>query len=486
MVLLADFSPPCGYSRFEDSITVLIKGIEHRVLYEKVQNVWQPLPPVNRGVVYGVLQEFRRRMLDGPRFETGRVSTQDFLRRYPARKRRLYQQAADVLRHRRIKASDFQVKAFIKREKTANARDKDPRIIMPCAYTGLLYWGRFYFAIEGEVYRRLNAVFGGPPSVMKGMNAQRMAEVLVEKVSAFRRPVIVMLDASRHDQHTRGPVIDWEYDLYYEMFDTPTRKLYEYILPWLKTSSVVASCRDGTVKFRSDQRKSGFPNTGGGNTLDVLGALFETVRTVPYKAMVGANGDDCFAVTEDRNSDHFVRHFTRLTTLLGWRYRCDAVAHEIEEIEFCQGHPVWTENGYVMTRGLKGLAKDCIVKKPIRNETEYRRWLRTIGQCGAAISSGVPVMQSLFQAMLRNSEGYLPFKNDELFRATALYQWSKGMKAKKVHVSARARASFAIATGCDIQTQRRLEAEYDGLTVAWCGRRLLGRAISSITDLMGF
>lgn len=218
----------------------------------------------------------------------------------------------------------------------------------------------------------------------------------------------------------------------------------------------------------------------------VLSALYVTKGRVNYHVEVGANGDDCFAITEARNSDHFIHTFLQVTTLLGWRYRCEDVVSEIEEVEFCQGHPVWTDNGYVMTRGLKGLGKDCIVKKPIRNDKEYRRWLQTIGQCGAAISSGVPVMQAAFNAMIRNSEGYKPFTRDELFRASALYQWSKGMKAKSVKITPKARASFAIATGCPPNLQQSLEAEYDSLQVGIEGKRLLGRAISSISDLMGF
>jgi hypothetical protein len=78
----------------------------------------------------------------------------------------------------------------------------------------------------------------------------------------------------------------------------------------------------------------------------------------------------------------------------------------LENVEFCQAHPVRLERGVVMQRSISStLSKDLMILHPNITPINARAYWGAIGPCGLALSSGVPVYQSFYKMMIRSSRG---------------------------------------------------------------------------------
>jgi len=451
------------WSQFDDSMAVLLKGIERRVLGHQLHGKLVKIPNPRWSQVRKALWPAWR-LLQGEQVKAQRMDLESFFSRYPLRKRLLYHKAASELGRRALCKEDFDVRAFIKREKTLQALDKDPRIIHPRKYTGLLAWGRIYFTMEKGIYAIINKWFNDfVPSVMKGMNVSEMAKVMHKKWEMFSDPCAVIMDASRFDAHHKGASISWEYRAYeYLCRDSIVLEDIKEMVPWLTNYTVKARCREGTVVYKCNSRASGDPHTSGGNTFMVACALVASRENTLIEIAPCINGDDLVVISERRDSQRFVQDFIRRTGMLGWRYRVLSTVDVFEEIEFGHCHPVCVGGEWRMCRGLSALEKDLFIRRPVNNSVEYERWMATIGHLNLALNAGVPVLQAAAIEFLRRSKGRKPFDNDEEVRASALYQLSKRMEARQENIEAVTRRSFFMAFGVQPALQRAWEHYFEG------------------------
>jgi len=463
---------------FHDDMPTLAWGASRRILYQKQPDgSFGPFHRSDRESLEEVYGEFKRKLevWRKSRPTTAQLSVEQFVNRYKGRKRRIYEVAAQDYQHEPfITPKDAHIRGFIKREKTPSAEEKDPRIIQPRSPKFNLIWGRWYFPLEHELYNDLDQLFYDQgaqfPVVAKRYNVKDLAALIWSKWGMFRRPVAILMDGSRFDSTVGPDNLDQEHDCYELYLPEQGKRTARRVRRMQKNNKCTYICKDGTISHKHGQRCSGDANTGGGNVVLCCGCIYECNRQTGVKTEWVDNGDDLFSITEERDAEFVGNIFTTITTHAGYKYRVEGHAKCMEEIEFCQQHPVWNGTEYIMCRGPKGLLKDGIVRKPVRNNVEFRRWLATIGECGMAVAPGIPVMQSFYSCMTRNSRGAKVFDKDEMFQNTTLYRDFKALgekKGKARPVGVEARASFYRAFGMVPDVQEQLEEYYDSLNFGY-------------------
>ncbi len=123
--------------------------------------------------------------------------------------------------------------------------------------------------------------------------------------------------------------------------------------------------------------------------------------------------------------------------------------------------PIWNGSEYVMVRNIgTALSKDALCTLPLDTEQVARKWLGAVGECGLALTSGIPIMQSFYSAFVRN--GLDPGK------LVACPQMQSGLRMMRGNIESRSRAVTAqsrlevfIAWGITPEEQIAIEAYYD-------------------------
>jgi len=102
------------------------------------------------------------------------------------------------------------------------------------------------------------------------------------------------------------------------------------------------------------------------------------------------------------------------------------------------------------------MAKDALALKPLDNHKVFKRWMRSIGLCGMALTGGVPVMQEYYQAYLRAAGQAKPLTDPTL--VSGMEMLSRGMKRSYSTIHELTRVSFWRAFGISPDMQHALES----------------------------
>lgn len=429
----------------------------------------KPVRPV-AGIYNERLRYFRNILVR--RFpSTTPVSQQEFVEFYKGRKRTNYQNAVDSLASRSIEPRDAHVKAFVKAEfiNFTSKADPDPRVISPRDPRYNVEVGKYLRPIEHRLYAAIGRMFDGP-TVLKGYNAKEMGLIFQRKWSSFRDPVAVGLDASRFDQHVSVEALKWEHSVYNGIFKSDElRKL----LKWQLKNKVYGHCKDGKLKYTVDGcRMSGDMNTALGNCLIMCALVHCYLKERCIVGSLANNGDDCVVIIESKDLAKFSAGLDEWFKEMGFIMKVEEPVYELEKIEFCQTHPVYNGETYVMTRNYPtSLAKDGLSLKTLTSDNVLKSWTDAVGMGGQALSSGIPVYQSFYGAFLRASSSIVPkiTKQNSLRRKRkhevelegGLAWLSARMERKIRPISDAARFSFYLAFGTTPDQQITLEHYFD-------------------------
>lgn len=460
-------SLPNNYLVHNSSISNLARGVLTRVLMVK----GKPTPKPNEGVFGGRLRYFRNLVVK--RFNsTTPVSRQDFVEYYTGRKRTVYQQAVDSLARSSIERRDASIRAFVKAE-FINCDDKpdpDPRVISPRDPRYNVEVGRYLRPIEHRIYGAIAKIFGDV-TVLKGFNAQQTGEIFQSKWSSFRKPVAIGLDASRFDQHVGIDALRWEHSVYNGIYNSSElRKL----LSWQLNNSVVGYCRDGKLKYVTEGcRMSGDMNTALGNCLIMCALVHCYLQTKGIIGSLANNGDDCTVILEQKDLAKFNDGLCEWFLEMGFSMKVEAPVFDIEGIEFCQTHPVFDGERYVMVRNFpKALSKDCLSLKQLEHPATCRMWMDAVGQGGLSLTGGIPVYQEFYTTLIRcASTIHVPRKRQtnktrqkaspDVALTNGMHWLSRGMnKHYTQNIHPRTRHSFYLAFGVTPEQQIALEDIY--------------------------
>jgi hypothetical protein len=384
---------------------------------------------------------------------------------YSGLKRRIYENAYQSLFQTKLSKRDARLTSFVKFEK--QDLRKAPRVINPRSARFNLELGKYLKFLEKRVYSAITEQFGSVADhvVIKGLNVCDSAMVLRTKWQRFRDPVAVGLDATKFDMHVSVEALKFEHSFYTGIF--PHSAELREILRWQLDNRGTAYCLDGKVKFKmSGTRSSGDLNTSLGNCLLMCSMVYAHANASGVVVELCNNGDDCVVIMERESLSRFLFGLTERFMRYGFRMEVEEPVFEFEQIEFCQSKPVWTEQGYTMVRRIDAcFKKDPLCLIPVPNVNVLRKWRKAVGDCGYAITKGVPVMQNWYRVFQRGGADYSDGFLSELVKNTSARERMKGLPEQEVVVSGKARASFYYAFGMNPDEQIALEKWFDNVEI---------------------
>lgn len=453
--------PKIEFKVFNADINALERAVKERLLYVKNAEGEFVTPPQALSEEYfehtcsTVYKHFKRNVQ-----YTAPLTREAFLRAYDGRRRTIYENAYNSLTNRPFRKADSYINFFTKTEKTNFTSKDDPvvRGISPRSPRYHVLLGPYIKRIEHTVYNIISDLFGAV-TVFKGLNMSARGKQMLAHWDWFDDPVAIGLDASRFDQHVGEAALKWEHKIYRLFY--PKRKFFSRLLKLQLKNRGFGRCSDGLAEFNLKAfRASGDMNTALGNCLlscSMIYAYMESKGIVKFR--LANDGDDCVLFLE-RKQLHRIADLTDWFLKLGFSMKVEKPVFVLEEIEFCQAHPIQTPTGCVMVRKYPvSVAKDCLSVKPLDNEKLFKRWIAAVGQGGLSLTGGIPVVQDFYQCLVRNSQGAKPLKGDPT-QETGLQRLSVGMKREYSEIAPTTRLSFWKAFGVDPARQLSIELRY--------------------------
>jgi hypothetical protein len=447
------------YSVYNSTLPAIVRGLKERVFFVKTETGFAaPFKP-KAGSFRMALQEeftFLRKHLP-----TVYPMTRDsFVDCYRGRQRTVYAKAVAELDLLGWNDRYSNLKTFMKKEKYNFTKKKDPvpRIIQPRDAKACVETGRYIRPIEGKIYRVLDTLFG-KRTVCKGLNASQRGKLVAEHWRSFSDPVAVGIDASRFDQHVSPAALAWEHSVYKLAY--PKDSFFSHLLYLQMRNKGAAYTPEGKVKYKvTGNRMSGDPNTALGNVLIMCSMVHAYFRTLNFRCSFVNDGDDGVIFLERKNLETLQQNLGAFFTPLGFDMTVEDPAFSLEEIEFCQCHPVFDGTDYLMVRDPRvSISKDSVAIKPLTNEKLAKRWSAAVAEGGLSLTGGLPVWQEFYAALKRYSGGLKPL-SDPTLQGTGLMRLGRGMGRTPSTPSPAARFSFWLAFGIPPDAQQALEAEF--------------------------
>lgn len=440
------------YGVHNNSLNNLLRGLAERVLFktspEGLVRAPQPVPDAFKrlsGVKHRLLSKLS---------PTPIVDLDDYPVLYSGRKKLVYERAVAELHSRGYRNSDAEIRAFVKAEKinfSAKA-DPAPRIIQPRSPVYNVMVGRYLKKFEKRLFKGFKSAFGYDV-VLKGLNADGVGRALEKHWSHFTRPVAVGLDASRFDQHVSVPALEFEHSVYNSVFRSP--ELAKLLKAQLKNRGL-GLANDGRVRYTTEGgRMSGDINTGMGNCLLMSCMVLGYLERYGVDARLANNGDDCVLFLESDDL-YKLRNLSSWFLDFGFVLTQEEPVYCLEQVEFCQSHPVWVGDGYRMVRDIRTApAKDMVSLLGWDNEANFNAWRDAVSVCGQRLTSGVPVWERFYGALDggRAKSWALDRVEDSGFGYMA-------KDVKQSAVSQRGRYSFYLAFGMLPDQQEALEEAF--------------------------
>lgn len=388
-----------------------------------------------RRVVFSALHKFHSKVRQR-RFRVTPWSFERFVETR-GRKKAVYQAALEKYEKVGVIPQDWKVKTFVKAEKLNLTKKPDPapRVIQPRSPVYNLVVGRYISPLEAILYKNITSIFHHV-TVMKGMNARQMGAAISEKWQRLRRPVAVGFDVHRMDQFCTRSLLEWEHSVY-KMFIVD-KKVRALIAKQLRNKGK-AYCYDGKVEYEVDGRRmSGDMNTGLGNCLIMCAVVYSALgENAEY--YLANNGDDCVLFCNEWDLDDFLRKIQVVLKTIGLPTEFETPVYELEQVEFCQCHPVFDGKDWYMIRDPRTcLDKDACTLKPVRSKREYDTLRASVAQSGLACAGHMPVFNEFYKALGRGAG----VRVDRDLVETGLQRLAKGMNMNGVPVTTSARVSF--------------------------------------------
>lgn len=475
MRVMAGLGSGVNYGVHANNAANLARGITERVLYVIRDGRLSKPPQPKEGVfrrLYALRERLVRRMPPTPI-----VAVEDYPSLYAGRKRAVYQRAVDSLSQRGVSKADSYVSTFLKAEKinfTAKV-DPAPRVIQPRSPRYNVMVGRYLKLFEKRVFAGFQREFRYPV-VLKGMNAQDTGAWLHRHWTQFKRPCAVGLDASRFDQHVSRAALEFEHSFYNTAFGSDELR---GLLRWQLRNRGIARVPGCRMDYQTDGcRMSGDINTSLGNCILMSCMVIAYCEQAGVKYRLANNGDDCVLFVEAADLgrldgiDSWMLDF-------GFTLTREAPVYDLEAVEFCQAHPVYTSTGWRMVRDPRtAMSKDCVSLVGWATADEVRAWATAISKCGLSLTRGVPVWEAWYHALQRCGGGAESVGVSERVNECGMYYLSQGVVGGAV--SSEARASFWRAFGITPDAQIALEELYGAYT---CGTSVTPMMFDDIISL---
>lgn len=348
---------------------------------------------------------------------------------------------------------------FVKAEKFNNSVKKHhvPRAIQPRSPRYLVESGRYIKPIEKKIYKTINIMFDSV-TIFKGLNAETRGHHISSHWNSFIDPVAVGLDAKRFDQHVSPAMLEWEHSIYKLFY--PGDKHFAKIMKWQVKNTGVARCAEGKARYTVDGcRMSGDMNTALGNCLIMSSMVYAYARKCGIRIKLANDGDDCVVFMERKDLNVFSDNLHNFFSSLGFSMTVEDPVYILEDIEFCQSHPIFDGEKYIMVRDpRRAISKDCVAIKPLDNDKIMKMWCSAVGQGGMSLTGGIPVWQDFYARLVSIIDGAKPL--DDITLNTGMKLMAKGMYRNYKEVDPKTRLSFYLAFKVSPQEQLAREDFY--------------------------
>jgi hypothetical protein len=364
-------------------------------------------------------------------------------------KRRTYIKAYKSLQITPLERRDANIRMFVKNERmTVTNPYKPPRAIQARSARFTMCFQRYVLPYFEHIKNDVDEFY--EKNYSPGMNQFEIADWL--QYHWFRRgePLAALLDHAEYDSN--------QHELWTRSCNEYMQKHFDDIeLDRMCDKLINNKCNTKTgLKYQVHCTKcSGDGHTSSGNNTLNNALIEDFVDNIDNNHLV--NGDDSVIIIEhyDLNKIQFSRleeygMFTKINFV-----------HELEEIEFCQCHPVLVNDRWCMVRDPRRVlsrATVCI-NRSINTIALFRRWCRGVGECELSCNRGVPILMSFAKYMCRATSDKAIYDSD--FE----YHWYYGNMVETISESTR--ISFYRAFGISIRIQLELERYFDELT--WDG-----------------
>lgn len=448
---LGGIAPEINLRTNNADIRTLKTALLTRMYYCEVNNEFVEPPVPNKGHVNNTLRDFRSKLVHG--WHATPISLDETVEMYKGRKHTIYANARDSLEEFPVNRSDSISVAFVKCEKVNPG--KAPRCIQPRNPRYNLEVGAYIKPIEHRIYKRIAKIFGDGPTVIKGYNVQEVATILSGKWHSFRAPVAIGLDAMKFDMHVSAPVLEWEHSIYNSIYGCS--KLAK-LLSWQIRNIGRGYCDDGSLKYEvRGKRFSGDMNTALGNCIIMCGMIYAYSRQRGVDIKLANNGDDCVVFMEREDLSKFTEGLDTWFLEMGFRMTVEDPCYDLAAIEFCQMHCIRTINGPIMVRNLpQSLSKDCLSIVPLTTEKLMREWLGAVGQCGLALTRGVPIAMEFYKNYIANGATSGKMRDNVSFK-TGIHMLMQDLNTEFETIIPEARYDVFVAWGYTPDEQEIIE-----------------------------
>jgi hypothetical protein len=402
-----------------------------------------------------LLGEFKNKVVKAIGRTITPVTAEEFVCMYKGRKRTIYEGYIDEYLSTGVQKIHSVFKTFSKIEKVPP--NKCPRTIQPRSPIFNIGLGRYLKPHEKKIFKGIAKLFKQRYVVYKGLNANAAADSMKYEWDRFADPVAVGIDASRFDASTDRGMLEWEHSMYNMLFKD---KELSRILKMQLDNRGKAYCTDGVIKYKvNGGRGSGDMNTSLGNSIIMCGMIWSWLKICGVDAKLINNGDDCVLIMESYNYNKFTDGANEFWQNCGYTMVVEKPAYQFEDIEFCQTHPIKVEGGYRMVRNIDtAREKDSICLFPLTDKKTVEAWMYAVGECGLALCSGIPIMQSMYQAYMKH--GRETKFSTSLQMQSGAKLMSIGMESKSVPITDESRDSFFQAFGYTPDEQVAMEEYY--------------------------
>lgn len=480
-VRVSGVAPDIDITPFTENLDNLRRAVEERVFQVKGSDGLITPPRPAPGKFASTLSTVRKTLL--PLLpKTAPITHASFVHSYEGRKRCRYQEALDRINNGRFDLKrSAEVSVFLKFEKTDRTSKSDPvpRVISPRDPCYNVKLGRYLKKLEKPLFSAIDGLFQ-ERTIMKGLNAEKSANVLREKWESFTDPVAVGLDASRFDQHVSKSALEWEHDIYLQCFPSGKhRRLLKKILDLQLENHCFGTVRDGELRYVVEgTRMSGDMNTSMGNCLLMCSMIWAYLHEFCINAKLANNGDDCVLFLERADLNKLNNLYPWFLDV-GFNMAIEKPVDEFEQLEFCQTKPVFDGRVWIMCRKPSALAKDAVLLHPWddKSQSYFRGWLHSIGIGGLRLAGGLPIFQEFYAMYLRS--GKQGRKKYDHLVGYNMKDALKDLKRDYCEISPVCRASFYSAFGITPDEQVCLERFYrsgkiGGGLGSWAPRSIMG------------
>lgn len=449
--------PKNGFSVHNNSLNNLVRGINERVFFIDNKGTLPQRPKVGAFARLDLFDQVLSSTYLRP------WTLEEFVESYTGRQYNRYKQAADSLAAKPLSRDDASVATFIKCEKInfhAKA-DPAPRIIQPRDPRFNAAIGVYIKPLEKLIYKNLGKLYKYP-CVAKGFDVYQTGDIIASKWSMFQNPCAISLDASRFDQHVSADALRWTHNIYLKYNDDAE---FKRMLGMMIHNKGRGLCADGRVNYKvTGCRMSGDMDTALGNCLLMVAMTYSYCREFGIKHEVMDNGDDIVVIMESSDEKIFRDNVRSYYADLGFTMKIEPTVHVLEEIEFCQMHPIFDGKQWRMVRNLISLAKDLVCTT---GQTQVDAWLEAIGLGGVSLTSGLPVYQAFYVMLAKFGKKRKKSKIEKwhLYAGSGFARLAGLMTRRDpAEITTEARESFAKAFGLNFSRQEALENMYSQLT----------------------